>query len=62
MRMLIGDTGGSGAVSSTDVSQVRLQSGSVAGAGNFRTDVLVSGAIGSGDISDVRLHSGTNVP
>lgn len=62
MRVLIGDTGGNGSVNATDVSQTRLQSGTVAGAGNFREDVQVSGVVNGTDISDVRLHSGTFVP
>jgi hypothetical protein len=62
MSILVGDTGGNGTVNATDVSQTRLQSGSVVTAGNFREDVQVSGTVNATDVSSVRLHSGTALP
>jgi hypothetical protein len=62
MSILLGDTGASGAVNSSDVSQTKLQSGAVLGASNFRTDVTVSGEINSSDVSTVKAQSGTALP
>ena len=62
MSILLGDTGASGAVNSTDVSQTKSQSGAVLGASNFRTDVTVSGEINSTDVSTVKAQSGTALP
>ena len=62
MSLLLGDTGASGAVNSTDVSQTKLQSGTAVSASNFRTDVTVNGAINSSDVSIVKAQSGTALP
>ena len=62
MSVLLGDTGASGAVNSTDVSQTKLQSGTALSASNFRTDVIVNGAINSTDVSTVKAQSGTALP
>ena len=62
MSLLLGDTGASGAVNSTDVSQTKLQSGTAVSASNFRTDVTVNGAINSSDVSIVKIQSGTALP
>ena len=62
MSILLGDTTASGVVNSTDVSQTKLQSGTVLSAGNFRTDVSVSGQINSSDVSIVKAQSGTALP
>ena len=62
LRVLIGDTSGNGSVTATDVSQTKLQSGSLVGAGNFREDVQVSGSINATDIFDVKSHAGTSIP
>ena len=51
MGMLIGDTTNDGSVSAGDVSQTKAQSGNMAGAGNFRTDVNASGAINASAMS-----------
>ena len=62
MSILVGDTSGNGAVSATDVTQTKLQSGQVANAGNFREDIIVSGNINGTDVSAVKLRSGTALP
>jgi subtilisin-like proprotein convertase family protein len=62
MGVLQGDTSGNGAVSGTDVSQTKLQSGQSANAGNFRQDVVVNGTINGSDVSAVKLKSGTALP
>ncbi len=62
MGVLAGDTSGNGAVTATDVSQTKLQSGLGVTAGNFREDVVVSGTITASDVSAVKLNSGTSLP
>jgi hypothetical protein len=61
MSVLVGDTNGSGAVNSTDVSETKLSSGSAASASNFRRDTNVNGLINSSDVSQVKLASGTGL-
>ena len=60
--MLTGDTSGNKAVSSTDISQTKVQSGNLVNATNFREDIVVDGSINSTDISAVKLHSGSGLP
>lgn len=62
MGVLIGDTNGSGAVSSSDIGQTKAQSGQAATAANFRTDVNASGVINASDIGQVKAQSGTMLP
>ena len=62
MSVLLGDTTGSGAVNSSDISQTKSQSGQAVTASNFRQDVTVSGSINSSDISLVKSRSGTALP
>ena len=62
VSMLIGDTTGNGTVTSSDVSQVKLQSGQPVMSSNFRADVNASGTITSTDVSLVKLRSGTSLP
>jgi serine protease AprX len=62
MGVLIGDTTGNGSVNSSDISQTKAQSGTVANSSNFRTDVTVNGLINSSDISTVKSKSGTALP
>ena len=62
MSVLLGDTSGNGAVTGTDVSQDKLQSGQPVTASNFREDVIVNGAINGTDVSAVKLKSGTALP
>jgi hypothetical protein len=62
MGVLLGDTSANRAVNSSDISQTKAQSGTVANSGNFRTDVTVNGLINSSDISTVKSKSGTALP
>jgi hypothetical protein len=59
MNVLLGDTTASGDVNSSDVSQVKTQSGTIASASNFRSDVTVNGVINSSDVTTVKAQSGT---
>jgi hypothetical protein len=62
MSVLLGDTSGNGAVTGTDVSQAKLQSGQGVTASNFREDVVVNGTLNGSDVSAVKLKSGTALP
>jgi hypothetical protein len=62
MAVLIGDTTGNGTVTSSDVSQVKLQSGQPVTSSDFRADVNASGTITSTDVSAVKLRTGTALP
>ena len=62
MSILVGDTSNNGAVSSTDVTQTKSQSGQAVGVGNFRTDVVVTGSINGTDVSAVKAKTGTALP
>ena len=62
MGVLVGDTNDSGNVNSSDVSQVKLQSGQPVGADNFRADVIANSAINASDVSAVKSKSGTGLP
>ncbi len=62
MGILLGDTGGSGSVSSSDITQAKAQSGTPITSTSFRSDVNVSGAINASDISLVKTSSGTQLP
>ena len=59
MGILIGDTSANGSVNSSDVSQTKTQSGTIATAANFRTDVTINGVVNSSDVSTVKQKSGT---
>ena len=62
MGVLIGDVNGNGAVTSADVSQVKLQTGQSVTATNFRNDVNANGSISSTDVTQVKLRTGTGLP
>ena len=62
MGFLIGDTTGNGVVNSSDVGQVKSQSGSPVSAQNFRQDLNADGSINSSDIISVKLRVGTALP
>ena len=51
MGVLIGDTSGNGSVNSSDVSQVKAQSGHGVTGVNYREDLTVNGTINSSDVS-----------
>lgn len=58
---LVGDVNGNGTVSSSDIAQVKAQSGQEAGLTNFRTDLNASGGVSSSDISIAKAASGTQL-
>ena len=62
MSILIGDTTGDGTVSSSDVMQVKFQSGQAVTSSNFRADINASGTITSTDVSIVKSKLGTALP
>jgi glucose/arabinose dehydrogenase len=59
MSVLVGDTTGNRTVNSSDVSQTKALSGTVAAS---RNDVTVNGMINSSDVSLVKSKSGTALP
>ena len=62
MGVLVGDTTGNQTVSSSDVSDVKTQSGMAVTATNFRRDITANGSINAGDVSAAKLSSGTGIP
>jgi hypothetical protein len=62
MIALAGDTTANKTVNAGDVSQTKVQVGSLVGAGNFRNDVTVDGSINASDVSLVKTRVGTGVP
>ena len=62
MGVLLGDTNGNGAVTSSDIGQTKAQSGQPVSAANFRMDVNANGAINSSDIGQVKAQSGATLP
>ena len=62
MNVLIGDTTANRSVNSSDIGQVKSQSGLTTDAGNFRTDVTANGTINSSDIGQVKAKSGNSLP
>ena len=59
---LVGDTSGNGLVTSTDVSQIKLQSGHAVTSANFREDLNANGTITGTDVSAAKLSVGSGVP
>ena len=62
MGVLLGDTTANGSTNSSDVSEVKAQSGTATTQSNFRTDVTVNGVVNSSDVSTTKLVSGTALP
>ncbi len=62
MSVLVGDTTGNGSVNSSDIIQVKSQSGAAVTAANFREDVTANGAINSSDITLTKSKTGSGVP
>ncbi len=62
INMLVGDTSGNKMVNGTDISQTKVQSGSLTTAANFREDVNASGSVNGTDISIVKVRSGSGLP
>jgi subtilisin family serine protease len=59
---LVGDTTGNRAVNTSDVGQVKAQSGATTNSTNVRLDVNVNGDINATDISLVKSNSGNGIP
>ena len=62
MGVLLGDTTGNGAVTSSDISQIKNASGQTVTAARFRNDLNLSGSINASDVSAAKLSSGTASP
>ncbi len=62
MRVLLGDTTGSGTVNASDVTLTKSRVGQIVNETNCRADVTASGAINASDVSQVKTRSGTFVP
>ena len=58
MKILVGDTNASSAVSAADVGQTKSQSGLGTTGTNFRTDINASGSISAADVAQVKANSG----
>ena len=61
VKMLIGDTNGSGSVNATDITETKLQAGQTVDNSNFRNDPTADGNITASDVALVKLHSGEGV-
>jgi hypothetical protein len=63
MGVLLGDTGGNGSISGSDVSQTKAAAAAgVLDGTTFRSDVNTNGAINASDIGTVKSRSGTVLP
>jgi hypothetical protein len=60
--MLIGDTTANRTVNSSDVAQVKGQSGVPVSNSNFREDVTVNGSINASDVGLVKANVGNSLP
>ena len=61
-NFLVADTTGNGTVNSSDVSQIKLNSGQSIGPTNFRLDITADGQINSSDIGLAKTRSGNGLP
>jgi hypothetical protein len=59
MRLLVGDTNGSGSVNASDIGQTKARAGQPVTQETFRSDVVANGAINSSDIALVKSRSGS---
>ncbi len=63
LSILVGDTNGNGVVTSSDVGQVRAQSGQAVATGSFRSDLNANGGfINASDVGIAKSLSGTQLP
>ena len=62
LSIIQGDVSASRSVNSTDIGQVKSQSGSSATSLNFRADVTADGSINGSDVGFVKSKSGTSLP
>jgi len=60
--ILAGDSTANRTVNTSDVGQIKAESGNPVTAANFRTDVATNGAITAGDISLVKANVGNSLP
>jgi hypothetical protein len=58
MRVIVGDTTASGSVNSSDISRIKLSSGTPVSNTNFRNDLNLSGMINSSDLALAKTLSG----
>lgn len=58
---LLADTNGTKSVNSSDIGQVKSQSGATVNSSNFREDVNVSGAITAADVAVAKSAAGTSL-
>ena len=61
VSFLLGDTTGNGQVTTSDIGQVKAQSGQPVSDTNFRADVNANGAITSSDVGQVKSVVGTTL-
>ena len=62
MNVLLGDTTGNKAVTSSDIGQVKAESGQPISPANFRIDVSLNGVLNGSDLSMTKAASGTVIP
>lgn len=62
LGFLVGDVGGTGAVTAADIAALRAQSGSGVNTGNARFDLTTSGTIDAADVVAARARAGTQLP
>ena len=62
MSILVGDSGGNGAVNATDVSQTKGRVGQPVDATNYRSDINANGSINATDVGLVKATVGTGLP
>jgi len=61
MGTLVGDVSGNGSVNSSDLGQVKSQSGVPVNTTNFRADVTPNGTINATDVTQVKASSGRSI-
>lgn len=62
LNLLVDDIKGNGSVTTSDIGQVKAQSGATTITANFRSDVNASGSINDSEIGQVKAQSGTSLP
>ena len=62
MNVLLGDTTGNKAVTSSDIGQVKAESGQPLTPANFRADVSLNGMINGSDLAMTKAAAGTLIP
>jgi hypothetical protein len=62
MDVLVGDTNADRSVNSSDIGQVKAQTGHTVDGTNFRADLNADGSLDSADVGSVKSRSGTGLP